>query len=68
MITYKNKLKDIRTGLNISQSRAASDLGISIRSLCRYENGESEPVISLAFEMADYYNTTFDEIFTRQVS
>jgi len=60
-----NTLKETRMGKNILQSQAAEDLQISIRSLSRYENGEAEPIISLALRMADYYDKPVDELFTQ---
>lgn len=51
----ENQIKKLRQRRGISQQKCADDLGISMRTLQRYEKGETEN-LSLFVKLADYLN------------
>lgn len=61
----KERMKELRTERNLSQKKAAAELGIGITTYCRYELGEREPGASLLCRMADYYDVTTDYLLGR---
>jgi len=50
---------------SLKQEEAAKELEISVRSYCRYEYGEREPVASVLWRMADFYGVTIDFLVGR---
>lgn len=55
-------IKAARVNANLTQSEAATSLGISKNTLVSYENGKSIPKIDLAQRMASLYGFTVDQI------
>ena len=64
-MNLKERMKKLRAERNLSQKKAAAELGIGITTYCRYELGEREPGASLLCQMADYYNVTVDYLLGR---
>ena len=60
-------LSALRREKNLSQRRAASDLGISQALLSHYENGAREPKLDFVVKACDYYGVTADYILGRSV-
>ena len=60
------RLKSLRLERNLKQEEAAKELEISVRSYCRYEYGEREPVASVLWRMADFYGVTIDYLVGRK--
>ncbi len=59
------KLREIRESRGITQRQAAIDLNLSPTVYNRYENGIREPSNALLTVMADFFNTTVDDILGR---
>ncbi len=57
----ENRIKELRRDRKISQQKCADDLGISIRSLQRYEKGETEN-LSYFIKLAEYFNVELDDL------
>ena len=57
------KLKDRRMRKQISQEKAAEIIGVSLRSLRRYENGKSTPLLHSARNLALLYGCSIEELF-----
>lgn len=55
-------LKELRGEKNITQSELAERLGVSNRSVSRWENGTTMPDFDLLLEMAEYYHVEVGEI------
>lgn len=55
-------LKTLRKEKNITQEQLASDLGVSNRSVSRWENGINMPDLSLLLQIAEYYSIDVSEI------
>ncbi len=63
-------LKELRVEKSITQAELAERLGVSNRSVSRWENGTTMPDFDLLMEMAQYYNVEVGEILSgsRQTS
>ena len=55
-------LKELRNHNNLTQEQIAEKLGVSQRSVSRWENGNTMPDISVLIELADYYEVDLREI------
>ena len=59
---WNKRIKDLRIDHDMSQDELANILKISKRTLLRYENGESEPTISILIQIALLFNVSTDYI------
>jgi len=57
------KLYELRTELGKSRKEVAEDIGISVSALQMYENGNRIPRDYIKVKLAEYFNTTVQEIF-----
>jgi transcriptional regulator with XRE-family HTH domain len=57
---FSQRLKELRQSRNLSQSELAGELQISNRTISMYEQGNSEPSISILVKIAEYFNVTTD--------
>lgn len=55
-------LRELRSEKNITQSDLAERLGVSNRSVSRWENGTTMPDFDLLMELAEYYQVEVGEI------
>ena len=55
-------LKELRKEKNLTQGELAEKLGVSNRSISRWENGMTMPDFDLLIELADFYETDVREI------
>ena len=62
---FPQTLSALRRDKNISQRRAASELGISQALLSHYENGAREPGLGFVCRACDYYGVTADYMLCR---
>lgn len=58
--TFKDTLSALRREKNLSQRRAAGELGISQALLSHYENGAREPGLDFVRRACAYYGVTAD--------
>lgn len=58
----ESKLKKIRQERGISQEKCARDIGISVRTLQRYENGEYNATIYSLAQLSKYFNVSIEEL------
>lgn len=63
-VTMDTTLKKLRIDRNVSQQDLADLIGVSIRSLSRYENGSSLPTVDAAIKLATYYGLSVEELFS----
>jgi putative transcriptional regulator len=59
----KNRLRELRTGRNLSQVEIARALGVSRQTVISIENGRYSPSLALAFQIAHYFDSTVDAMF-----
>ena len=55
-------LKDLRKEKGITQEQLAEKLGVSGRTISRWETGNNMPDISLLVEIAEYFDVSIPEI------
>ena len=60
------KLYKLRTELGKSRKEVAEDIGISVSALQMYENGQRIARDDIKIKLAEYFNTTVQEIFFDQ--
>lgn len=66
-----SKLKQLRYDRGISQEKCAKEVGISVKTLQRYENAEYREyngTIYVLKKLADYYNVGLEELLTNNNS
>ena len=62
----KNRLKVLRAERNWSQQALAEELGVSRQSVNAIETGRYDPSLPLAFQIAEVFGLTIEEIFLRE--
>lgn len=60
MLKLAERLYILRKERKLTQEDAAKELGISMKSYCRYEKDEREPAAPLLVKMAQFYNVSLD--------
>lgn len=60
MINWKTRIRALREDADLTQKELAEKLGISERTLFRYENAISEPTITVIIKLAEFFNVTCD--------
>lgn len=55
-------IKELRTEKKMTQEQLAEILGVSNRSVSRWENGNNLPDIDLLIQLAKYFNVGMDEL------
>ena len=55
-------LRNLRKARNLKQKELADYLGISVAVYSSYENDINEPTLSIVIALAEYYQTTVDNI------
>lgn len=66
--TFPKTLSALRREKNISQRKAAADLGISQALLSHYENGIREPGLAFVTRVCDFYHVSADFLLGRSAS
>lgn len=59
------RLKDLRTGVQLSQMKLSSILGTQQSSINRYEQGQAIPVPEVFIKYADYFDVSMDYLYCR---
>lgn len=59
----KNKVGKLRKEKRLSQEALASILNVSRQTVSSVETGKYNPSLELAFKIANYFNTTIEDIF-----
>ena len=62
----KNKIRVLRAERRWSQAELAERVGVSRNSINSVENGHFEPSLSLAFAIADAFESKVEEVFERE--
>lgn len=62
---FAQTLCSLRTDRGLTQDTVAAALGISPKTLSKWENGASEPELSLLCALADYYGVSVDRLLGR---
>lgn len=62
----KNRIRVLRAERQWSQAELATRVGVSRNSINSIENGRFEPSLSLAFAIADAFESRIEDIFERE--
>ena len=60
-----SRLRALREGIGISQTKFADVIGSTQFSINRYENGQATPTVELLRKYADYFDVSMNYIFAR---
>lgn len=55
-----SRLRELRQHSNLTLKEVAERLGVTIRSICRYEDGSREPSVDLIIMFCKLYDCTSD--------
>ena len=59
----KNRVEQLRKEMGLSQEEFARALRVSRQTVSSIENGEYNPSLELAFQIADFFQKTIEELF-----
>ncbi|WP_258083822.1 helix-turn-helix transcriptional regulator [Thermococcus thermotolerans] len=59
----KNRLRELREELGITQEELAKALGVTRQTIIAIEKGRYDPSLRLAFKIARFFNRKIEEIF-----
>ena len=62
-LVLKNRIKEIRTSLNLSQQELALLVGVSRNTISSLETGQYEPTAKLAYILCVALDKKFEELF-----
>lgn len=63
MIPLKNKIKEIRKNLGITQEQLAKECGVVRQTINCIENDKYDPTLELAFKLSKTLKVKVDELF-----
>jgi putative transcriptional regulator len=64
LMTLVNQIKEIRLDHNITQEQLAESVGVSRQTIIAIEKGNYTPSLSLAMQLAKFFKTTIENLFT----
>ncbi|GKX67277.1 response regulator [Inconstantimicrobium mannanitabidum] len=64
-ITVGKKIYELRKGKDITQEKLASELGVSVAAVSKWETGNSIPDIIMLCSIADFFDISTDELLGR---
>ncbi|WP_255612282.1 MULTISPECIES: helix-turn-helix transcriptional regulator [unclassified Clostridioides] len=59
----RSRTKEYRARYNMSQEKLASLVGVRRETIGNLENGKYNPSLKLAFDIANVFNVSIEEIF-----
>ena len=59
----KNRVKDLRTGVGLSQGQLAEVVGVSRQTINSIEKERYVPSLPLALALARYFDSSVEEVF-----
>ncbi len=57
---FNERLKNLRKSLKITQNMLSRNIGVSERTIRRYEYMEVEPTASILIKLSNYFNVSVD--------
>ncbi|UVE51993.1 helix-turn-helix transcriptional regulator (plasmid) [Haloferax larsenii] len=58
-----NELKVYRAKQDLTQEKLAKEVGVTRQTINAIETGRYDPSLSLAFELAEYFNCSVGDLF-----
>jgi len=65
--TLNNNVESLRKERGLNQEEFAKALKVSRQTISSIENGKYNPSLDLAFEIADFFGMTIEEIFFYEI-
>lgn len=65
-MSFAENLKIMRKNIKLDQSTLASKLNVSPKTVSHWETGYTEPSITQLIIIADFFDTTIDELVDRK--
>lgn len=65
MITFAERLKQLRNERSLSQDALGKEMGISRYAIYTYESGKAFPTVEGLLALADYFDVTTDYLLGR---
>ncbi|WP_251318808.1 helix-turn-helix domain-containing protein [Flintibacter muris] len=65
MSAFSKRLVSLRKSKGVSQTFAAKEIQVSLRAYQKYEYAESEPTLSAASRIADFFGVSLDYLAGR---
>lgn len=62
-LILKNRLKEVRSSMNLSQQQLADEVGVSRNTIGSIERGEFNPTAKLALILCIALDKKFEELF-----
>lgn len=62
----ENRIKDYRSDRGMTQTELAKLVGVRRETIYNLENGKYNPSLSLAWKIAEVFETTIEDVFTVQ--
>ena len=62
--SLKNRVKEFRTGSNMTQQQLAEKVGVTRQTIIAMEQEKYSPSLELAFRIALVFNVPLDEVFS----
>ena len=62
---FGKKLKELRIEKGFTLKYVAEQFNVTIRTICRYEEGTREPSIEMLIKFCDFYDVTADYLIGR---
>lgn len=63
LLILKNRLKEVRNSMNLSQQQLADEVGVSRNTIGSIERGEFNPTAKLALILCIALDKKFEELF-----
>jgi len=60
MLTFSERIIQLKKERNLLQKDIAKDIGLSLRAYQHYEYGEKEPTLSNIIKLCNYFNVSAD--------
>ena len=61
-----NRIKELRKARGLLQAQLAADLGVHQTAVSQWETGRTDPDVSSARRLADYFGVTLDDLLGHQ--
>ena len=55
------KLKELRTNRGLTREQLSKEIGVTVRTLGRWENGETDMFLKAAITLAEFFEISLDE-------